>query len=125
MEIPLPELADRLTILKLKRALGNLDVKEELIAYWTALMSAAGRLGLTYTEVQDALDGLFVVNQSIWDLEFDLRRGREGTLGLLEVARRALLIRDKNRERIKLKNSLAVRTGEGFPELKTDHASAL
>ena len=60
----------------------------------------------------DRLMQLLEINNQIWQLESDIRRGKEGELGLQEVGRRALKIRDLNKLRVQLKG-----------ETKVDHAS--
>lgn len=67
---------------------------------------------------------LFRINGAIWDLEADIRQGKEGKLGLAEVGRRALTIRDLNAERIRVKNVIATSLGD-FEEVKGQHASEL
>lgn len=75
--------------------------------------------------VGDLVDRLCITNLRIWHLEEDVRAGKEGQLGLEEVGRRALAIRDLNKERVALKNALnEVLDGEAFRELKVKHASA-
>ena len=62
------------------------------------------------------------INGRIWDLESDIRKGKEGELGSEEVGRRALMIRNINSERIALKNQIAVFHNE-YGERKYNHAS--
>lgn len=69
------------------------------------------------------LNDFKTVNGRIWDLESDIRRGKEGELGLEEVGRRAIAIRDLNKVRIGIKNSVTKITGSGFLDIKVDHAS--
>jgi hypothetical protein len=71
------------------------------------------------------LTSLYVINGKIWDLEADIRQGKEGILGLEEVGRRALAIRDFNGERIRLKNEITELVGEKYKEIKIDHASQI
>jgi hypothetical protein len=73
--------------------------------------------------IDDVVEKLYSVNGRIWDLESDIRKGKEGELGLEEVGRRALLIRDWNHIRIGLKNIIAERLGEEI-EIKGNHASS-
>ena len=61
---------------------------------------------------------LLNTNNKIWDLESDIRQGKEKKLGLEEVGKRALAIRDLNKQRIALKNSISQ-----YKEIKSDHAS--
>jgi hypothetical protein len=117
MQVPPADLADRLTILLLKVAHG-LDMCAELDAYrheFRAYWAIPG--------VDDVVMDLFLANAAIWQLEWQVRQGREGELGLEEVGRRALAIRDHNAERIRLKNRIADLTGSPFREWKTAHAS--
>ena len=117
MQVPPADLADRFTILLLKLAHG-LDVREELDAYrhdFRAWWAVPG--------VDEAVMGLFAVNAAIWQLEWQVRQGREGELSLEDVGRRALRIRDHNAERVRLKNRIAELTESPFREQKTAHAS--
>ena len=116
MKIAPSDLADRFSILLLKKNRGNLPVDEELNAieielnkYNPSIWFYVGRLSS--------------VNGKIWDLESDIRFGKEGKIGLEEVGRRALKIRDHNNERIQIKNEIANKFNEGFIEVKKDHGS--
>ena len=61
---------------------------------------------------------LLNTNNKMWDLESDIRQGKEKELGLEEVGRRALAIRNLNKQRIALKNSISQ-----YKEIKSNHAS--
>ena len=69
------------------------------------------------------LKKLYEVNGKIWDLEADIRKGKEGELGLEEVGRRAIEIRNLNKTRISIKNEITEVTGSGFKDVKVNHAS--
>lgn len=112
------ELADRTTILLLKQQHGQ-DVAAELCEYERALRPWLNGVPALHA----LLAALLAVNGEIWALEADIRQGKEGALGLEEVGRRALAIRDLNARRINIKNEITVHTGCGFPERKSDHAS--
>ena len=114
MKYPIQEIADRLSILELKRE--RLPQSEDIL-------KEIGILEPEVAEYRDWVERLKEVNGSIWDLEFDIRSGKEGQLGLEEVGRRALLIRDRNKKRIEIKNELAVVLGNP-KEIKIDHASS-
>lgn len=109
MEMPQHEIADRLSILILKWVNG-LSVKEELVEY-SKDFKITGKF----------LD-LLRVNSDIWKLESAIRQGKEDTLPLEEVGRRALAIRDLNKERIAIKNEIAIQYG-AWTEVKVRHAS--
>ena len=75
--------------------------------------------------VGEAIDRLAIVNIKISLLEADLRQGKEAQLGLEEVGRRALQIRDLNKERVALKNHLnAILDPDASPDIKVAHCSA-
>lgn len=124
MDMTLPDLIDRLSILSLKceRLPYDQATFDEMIKYAKNLAYD------TYNSERRAVaifyrQKLWTVNGQIWDLEADIRKGKEGELGLEEVGRRALAIRDLNKERIAIKNELAEKVGE-YQEVKGDHASA-
>ncbi len=117
MKMPISEIADRLSICRLKsERLENENLRDEL---YTLESEAA-----IYKQISDFVDRLYEVNGQIWDLEADIRSGKEGELGLEEVGRRALAIRDLNKKRISIKNEIVERYGEGFKEVKVNHASS-
>jgi hypothetical protein len=124
MKISLADLVDRYTILKLKVGHGLVDAKAELIEVLAALMETAGELSWTPDGIEAYINRLHIVNGEIWALEADIRDGKEEFMSLQEVGRRALAIRDKNRKRVAIKNEIVAISGEGFPDLKTQHASA-
>jgi len=127
MEMPLSEILDRHSILRLK--LERLSpqqkdaeplINKEFAAYEAALQQFRERGVLIKSEW---LDSLYYINGSVWHLEADIRQGKEAQLGLEEVGRRAILIRDWNKKRIAVKNLIAQETGLGFKEIKINHAS--
>ncbi len=122
MEMPLPEVLDRLAIVRLKmERIGESHLKQEYDDLQKAIQEFCER-GITIE--QEWIDSLYRINGEIWDLEFDLRKGKEQELGLAEVGRRALLIREKNKQRISIKNSIVKQTGLGYQDVKMNHASA-
>ena len=76
-----------------------------------------------FEEVIKGIRELYKINGEIWSLESDLRQGKEGKLGLKEVGKRAIQIRDLNNKRIAEQNRLIEIFG-GFKNIKKDHASA-
>lgn len=96
---------------------GKLDTSSEQSAYSEHCQSYDQKI------LKDAWNKMLEANGNIWTLESDIRQGKEGELGLEEVGRRALAIRDLNAGRIKVKNELNEHFKEGFIELKVNHAS--
>lgn len=122
MEMPLAEVLDRLSILRLKvERINEPHLKKELDAFNKTVDEFKNR-GINIKV--EWVASLYQINAKIWDLEADIRKGKEGELGLEEVGRRAILIRDLNRERVSLKNKIIDETGIGFKDVKVNHASA-
>jgi hypothetical protein len=118
MQYPLPEILDRLSIviLKIERLKDDRVMKE-----YNDLVNALKEFdcNINHTWLNELID----INSQIWDLEADLRCGRENELGLEECGRRALAIRDKNKIRISIKNKIQQKTNEGYLEIKGNHRS--
>lgn len=68
-------------------------------------------------------DFLYKVNGFIWDLEAAIR---EATIddNIVEVGRRAILVRKFNSLRVEFKNIINKLANEGVQDKKTDHLSA-
>ena len=117
MQTPLSEIIDRYSILMLKNErLVDEDLKEELETY---------KKEIDFSKMGDFVKRLYEVNGTIWDLESDIRRGKEKELGLEEVGRRAIKLRDLNKIRISIKNEIVKFVGQGFIEVKINHASQI
>lgn len=107
-------MADRLSIAILKHQRTDNDMSDEINSYKTELSSY---------EVSDFIDKLVEINGKIWDLEADIRAGKEGELGLEEVGRRAIAIRGFNKIRVGYKNEMVEKFNEGFKDIKVNHGS--
>ena len=119
--MPLPEILDRMSILKLKiERIGEPHLKLEMAGYEKALKDFE-KAGVKINPAWIA--NLYEINGKIWDLESDIRRGREKELGLEEVGRRAIMIRELNKKRISVKNQVVEETGIGFRDVKMNHGS--
>jgi hypothetical protein len=113
---PVVELLDRLVIAKIKMDKGlNNRVEYDYYA------RQADHFDLM--EVKPLLDELEQIHLSIWTLESDLRRGLEDNLGLEEIGRRAVIIRNYNNRRVEIKNQLAEQLECSVREIKKDHLS--
>jgi hypothetical protein len=113
---PIIELVDRLAIaeVKFQRTKAN---EEELLWY----MNQSLRIDLT--KIINEYEDLKRIHDEIWELEAELKTGREAELSLEEIGRRAIAIRDHNNKRIKLKNSMAEKLDCSVREIKKDHLS--
>ena len=65
----------------------------------------------------------FPIRNQIWNLEAELKTGRETELALEEIGRRAIAIRDHNNTRIALKNTMAEKLNCPVREIKKEHLS--
>jgi len=111
---PVIELFDRLAIAEVKweKTMAN---REEL-EWYRNHCDVASNVRELYEELKD-------IHRQIWALETELKSGREQELALEEIGRRAITIRDKNNQRIKVKNAIAEQLGDAIREIKRDHLS--
>jgi len=115
MKMPISEIADRYSIALLKKERASANNSEEISILYNELIG--------YSDILSYIDKLVEVNSKIWDLESDIRKGKEGELGLEEVGRRAIAIRELNKIRVSYKNEMVKQYGEGFEDIKMNHAS--
>jgi len=116
VNFPVIELVDRwaISFVKLSRS-GNLSEYE---FYDQQLQK------LDIISIKKPLDDLIEIHNKIWDLEKELKSGKEQNLPLEEIGRRAILIRDFNNKRILLKNQIAdILDKDSVREFKKDHLS--
>ncbi len=113
--MPIGEIADRYSIAILKKQRADADNQDEITQFLNELNQ--------YDGIFDYVEKLININGKIWDLESDLRKGKEGELGLEEVGRRAIQIREFNKIRVGYKNQIVDKYNEGFKDIKMNHAS--
>ena len=113
---PIIELIDRLAIAELKFSKTQLNQQE--VNWYKQQFDKYdfSSIAEQYAELKD-------IHTKIWGLESDIRLGMEHKLGLEEVGKRAIAIRDWNNKRIALKNQIAERLQCDIREIKKDHAS--
>lgn len=127
--MPLADIADRYTILKLKidRLPNNNDIIE-LFGFFSAALE--DELNILSPEVRKQIESkikeLYLQNAATWDLEALIRNGSmDNPDSLLEVGRRTLLIRDSNKKRVQIKNEISILSQQKYGlEIKVDHRSA-
>ena len=121
---PMPEVVDRYTIamLKIERlSQDEIDVKDmqRQIDYY--------KTGIDFSnvELRKLVEALYDINGKMWDAEYAIRKGLDSDLGLEEIGRRALKIRNLNRVRVKVKNDITEEAGQPeFKDCKMNHASS-
>jgi hypothetical protein len=113
---PVIEIVDRLSIAEVKFQRTGTNA-EELAWY----QDQARHLNIQ--EIANELESLKQIHNKIWELESELKTGCESELGLEEIGRRAIAVRDHNNKRIALKNAMAEKLGCKVKEIKQDHLS--
>jgi len=121
MEMPLAEVIDRFVIVRLKKERIKTEDKTDEYEHYKKVLEDYKKQGILIK--QEWIDRLYDANSKIWDLESDIRKGKEGLLGLEEVGRRSIKIREINKIRISIKNQIVEETGSGFKDIKMNHAS--
>ena len=113
---PVIELVDRLAIaeIKFERTKAN---EPEVLWY----MNQALRIDIS--KIVDEYEELKRIHNRIWDLEAELKTGRESELSLEEIGRRAITIRNHNNKRVALKNAMAEKLNCSVKEIKKNHLS--
>tara|TARA_R110000751_G_scaffold47597_3_gene106496 strand:- start:2315 stop:2737 length:423 start_codon:yes stop_codon:yes gene_type:complete len=122
--MPISELCDRLTIAQLK--LERLSDDElDKVALQKQIEYYEGGLNMNDPKTVALLLALHEINGKMWDAEYAIRKGLDDELGLEEIGRRALNIRDLNRERVSIKNDITILAGQPeFADCKMNHASS-
>jgi hypothetical protein len=115
MKIAIGEIIDRYAICKLKFERGKIDTSKEMRDLFDEMRNYDGALSY--------LERLYKLHGEIWNLESAIKSGNENLLGLEEIGRRAILLRDMNKIRIDIKNEINSKYNEGYIEVKIDHGS--
>ena len=115
-KFPIIELVDRLAIaeVKFQRTGAN---NEELLWY------KGQALHIDLSKIVNEYEDLKRIHNEIWNLEAELKSGREAELALEEIGRRAIAIRNHNNKRVALKNAIAEKLECPVREIKKDHLS--
>jgi hypothetical protein len=115
---PLTELLDRFSIARLKmERIGETECLREYSYLKDAIMEYA------FEETEFYVNALYDINGRIWDMESDIRKGLDNQLGMEEIGRRAIKIREANKIRVGLKNEVAKKSKSGFKDIKMNHIS--
>ena len=120
MEMPIGEFLDRYSIIKLKYLHTDGENEEEFFTYKAEFYDLLTK-HLEWP-LSTYFDQLYSINKEIWDFESNLRKGKD-ILHLTEVGQAAIKIRNANRLRKRIINELVDLTGEGFKDIKMNHAS--
>jgi len=121
MEYPISEILDRYSIAILKKERLDIDNQKEINDLKVVIESYKDE---NFEFIESYITKLIDINGKIWDLESDIRKGKEGVLGLEEVGRRAILIRENNKIRVGYKNEIVEYFGVGYLDIKMNHVSS-
>jgi len=115
MEMPLSEMLDRLSIALLKQLRTEHDMTLEIVTYLKAIKQ--------HGDYAEMFVDLLYANTQMWNSEAGLRAIDAEEMGLEEMGRRSLVVRDWNKKRVVIKNKIVDASGEGFKDIKVNHAS--
>ena len=120
MKQPISEILDRYSISILKKERANAENEIEINDLYSEILEYKK---MNDEIINDYINKLIEINGKIWDLESDIRKGKEGELGLEEVGRRAIQIREYNKVRVGYKNKIVETFNEGYKDIKMNHVS--
>lgn len=126
IKMPLSEIIDRYAILKLKSERINSLTPEQILYEKPSLerdvalyAEAIDNYRKEGVKVEDGwITKLYEINAKCWDIESDIRQGKEDLLGLKEVGRISMMLREVHKGRIGLKNEIVEKSKSGFKEVK-------
>ncbi|MEK6894945.1 MAG: hypothetical protein AABX48_00305 [Nanoarchaeota archaeon] len=118
MEIPLSELIDRMTVLRIKvQNTENPNVKKELDLVEEALRNFEMKKGKID---KNLINNLQIINQELWDLVAELSDAKKENKSLEEIGRIYIRQHIANKKRIQIKNKIAEESGSGFKDIKVN-----
>lgn len=121
MKMPISEILDRYSIAILKKERANAENEKEIFDLNKEIENYKN---MNEEIIENYIQKLIEINGQIWDLESDIRKGKEGLLGLEEVGRRAIKIRENNKIRVTYKNEIVEIFEEGYKDIKINHVSS-
>ena len=129
MRYPLDELIDKTSIIKLKfERIEKLEDRgiwaNYLKEYSMAIGEYIGDGTCTAEQVEDWFERLYEANATTWNLEADIRKGKDEELGLEKIGKLAIEIRENNSIRIMIKAEIVEVIGKGYKDFKENHISA-
>lgn len=113
---PVIELVDRLAIAEVKWERTQTN-QEELTWYQNQMRY------FDLSKIKSMMEDLKQIHRDIWDKEALLKSGKEHSLSMDEIGRRAIAIRDCNNKRVSLKNSMAQTLSCAVRDIKKNHLS--
>ena len=128
MRYPVDELLDKRSIIQLK--IERIDdesdrerLRQEFEDYTLAIGDYVSEGVCTIEQVKDWHQRLYEANGKTWDLETNIRKGQVGEMSLEEIGRTAIMIRESNGVRVRIKSEIVEVVGIGYRDIKINHAS--
>lgn len=128
MKYPLDELLDKKSIIQLKiERIEDFEdrerLKKEYTDYSKAIKEFISEGICSNKNIEEWNKSLYETNGKIWDLEANIRKGQIGNLSLEEIGETAIKIREVNGIRVRIKGEIVRTIGEGYADIKINHAS--
>lgn len=122
--MPICELCDRLTIAELKKK--NLpDSEIDKAQLQKQIEYYAKGIDPYDINLRNLIFDLSEVNAKMWEAEHAIRKGLDEKLGMEEIGRRAIRIRNLNKQRVAIKNEITELVDQPeFLDCKMNHASS-
>jgi hypothetical protein len=122
IKMSIPDVIDRYCITYLKYSrVSTMDFVHELNSLHQEFYNYFGK---KRDMIWEFVRRLSIVHEELWDTEASIRAAQEEDLGLEEVGRRALKVRDLNRERQRIKNEIIDYFGEGYKDCKVNYSGS-
>ncbi len=121
MELPLPNIIDRITILKLKiERIGGNRFDAEMVAFQEALEDFKKR-GVKVDP--HWVDNLYQINMEEWDLLEKMNHEKKSGCDYSKIGKLYIETELVNKRRSEAMNMIVEKTGSGFKEIKKNHPS--
>jgi hypothetical protein len=120
MEIPLSELIDKASIIKIKIEKASdkkmiMELKKELQEYQNSI-NVFSKRGV---KVDDSwFTRLYEINKGQWELESEMNKARNNGPQLSQMGRLYIKLQQSNKKRVAVKNEIAEKTGIGYKDIK-------
>ena len=120
MEMPLPEIIDRISILKLKIERVNVSLRKSFEREMQECEKAIEEFrnkGIIIK--QEWIDKLYEINGFQWNLESEMNNLRKAEK-IEEMGKIYLDLQISNKKRVAVKNQISEETGSGFRDIKVN-----
>ncbi len=119
MKVPLPEIIDRMSILKLKIEYSkNSDLTKEFEKELRECESSVSEFEKEGLKIkQEWIDRLYEINKYQWGLESSMRKLKEEGKNFKEIGKLYIELQMSNKRRVAVKNQISEETGSGFKDI--------